>query len=80
MDGGRDRKRRNREIEVRCHRSSEGGNATGITSGLLHPPPASSSSTWTSSSKPHYNLLTNIMFDAIYYIPVIYCIAMPCAE
>jgi hypothetical protein len=76
MDGDGDRKQSNIDRSL-LSKKFGGGNAAGITSGCLHPPPASSSSTWKSSSKPHYNLLTNIMFD---YIPVIYCIATPCVE
>jgi hypothetical protein len=42
------------------------------------PPPPTSSTTYPSN--PHFNLLANMMFDAIYYIPMIYYIAMPSFE
>jgi hypothetical protein len=40
----------------------------------------SSSSSTSPLHHPHYNLLANIMFDAIYYFPMIYYAVMSCVE
>jgi hypothetical protein len=34
----------------------------------------------TSPSHPHCNLLANMMFDAIYYFPMMYCVSMSSFE
>jgi hypothetical protein len=70
----------------------EGENAAGITSGrLLHPPSGVSIntivkiSTYPSPSTarshhPHCNLLANMIDDAIYSFPMIYCVPMSLFE
>jgi hypothetical protein len=82
IDEGGDQKQRNRETEVHHRRSLDGeGDATEIASGWLHPPPASSTSLSTIPLHHHHcNLLANMIFDLIYYIHVIYCIAMSSFE
>jgi hypothetical protein len=39
-------------------------------------PPSSSSSTYTATLHPPYNILANMMYDAIYCFLMIYCISM----
>jgi hypothetical protein len=70
----------------------EGENAAGITSRrLLHPPSdisinttvkisTSPSPSTARSHHPHYNLLANMMYDAIYSFPMIYCVPMSSFE
>jgi hypothetical protein len=58
IGGGRDQKQRNREIEVHCWRSLEGGNATGIAIRWLHPSDVITINIY-SVSNPHCNLLAN---------------------
>jgi hypothetical protein len=41
---------------------------------------SSSSSSVAPLHHPHYNLLANTLFDAIYYIPMIYYVDMSCVE
>jgi len=78
IGGGVDRKHIKRESAGRRRRRSEGGTAAGIASGWLHPPPARASS--TPSHLPLFNLLANMMCEAIYHFPMMYCTSMSLFE
>jgi hypothetical protein len=89
---GRDRKHQNRESVGYHRRRLEGVNTARITSGrLLHPPSGVSINTTVNistspspstarSHHPHCNLLENMMYDAIYSFPMIYCVPMSLFE